>query len=109
MIITNPALNFLRIPDLVKNKYQSTTHSAALSKIEDAISSNQDLTRALQGSIQESASTEQARGITGGGGDSGSRTVASPDFAGETLPNFTARVDFDPKPAEDFFTGRTLF
>lgn len=97
----------LRIPDLVRNKYVAT-QSAAVTKIEDAIARNKNLKVALQGTLDESAST-----LPSSSGDvpadSGSRTLASPDYSGAIdVPNFSTRVHLEEKPMDEFTAGRTI-
>ncbi|CAK9111224.1 unnamed protein product [Durusdinium trenchii] len=96
-----------KIPDLVRNKYVAT-QSAAVTKIEDAIARNKNLKVALQGTLDESAST-----LPSSSGDvpadSGSRTLASPDYSGAIdVPNFSTRVHLEEKPMDEFTAGRTI-
>eukprot|EP00435_Cladocopium_sp_Y103_P014362 s4944_g3.t1 len=90
---------------MIKAKY-GASQSAALSKIEAALANDRDLCKALKGSVEESGGGEPS---PSGPAESGSRTLASPDFAGAVdVPNFTTRVVLEPKPIDDFHNGRTL-
>ena len=107
-IFTIPLISSpLRIPEMIKTKY-GATQSTALSKLEDQIANNRELAKALKGSVEETCSG----GPSPSGsvpGESGSRTLASPDFSGAVdVPNFTTRVVLESKPIDDFYNGRTL-
>ena len=62
----------------------------------------------MQGAIEESSGSAQTVG-QGDSHDTGSRTVAAPDFTGEAVPIFTKKVILRQKPIEEFFAGRTFF
>ncbi|CAL1161037.1 unnamed protein product [Cladocopium goreaui] len=95
------------IPEMIKTKY-GASQSTALSKLEDQIANNRELAKALKGSLEESGGGDPSPSGSVPG-ESGSRTLASPDFTGAVdVPNFTTRVVLESKPIDDFYNGRTI-
>ena len=107
-IFTIPLISSpLRIPEMIKTKY-GASQSTALSKLEDQIANNRELAKALKGSLEESGGGDPSPSGSVPG-ESGSRTLASPDFTGAVdVPNFTTRVVLESKPIDDFYNGRTF-
>ena len=92
---------------MIKTKY-GASQSTALSKLEDQNANNRELAKALKGSLEESGGGDPSPSGSVPG-ESGSRTLASPDFTGAVdVPNFTTRVVLESKPIDDFYNGRTL-
>lgn len=91
----------------MKNKYIST-HLASLSAIEDQISKETGIAKAVAGSVGESGDGNDQVATSGNGAASKNRTLASPDYDGCTVPNFDKRVELVSKPMEEFTAGRTL-
>ena len=97
-----------RIPDLVKNKY-ATSHSAALKTLEEEIAAKKDITVALKGSnedAQSTAATTSASALVDT--PSTTRTVATPDFEGETVPVYNTRIELESKTLDEFNESRTF-
>ena len=91
----------LRIPDLVKNKYIGS-HPKQIASLEQALESEKSITRALAGSVESVASGGETTG-TG----TISRTLASPDFEGCTVPDFYKQANWAAKTFDDFAAGKT--
>ena len=91
----------------MKNKYQAS-HPSQLKALEETISSYKDVTLALQGSGSEAESSTAA---TSGGADGASgitRTLARPDFEGESVPSYDTKVELEAKPMDEFNETRTF-
>lgn len=100
----------LRIPDLVKNKYMAS-HSSQLQALEDKVSGDTIIANALKGcaSSTQSSAPAQNQPATGNPSAAGtSRTLATPDFEGEVVPRFDARVELESKTLEEFTDSRTF-
>ncbi|CAL1137009.1 unnamed protein product [Cladocopium goreaui] len=96
------------IPDLVKNKY-ANSHGASLKTMSDMITADKDVATALKGSAGESSVQPSASGAaTESPAVQGVRTLASPDYDGQPVPNFHRRVDFEEKPLDEFNASQTL-
>lgn len=93
---------FLRIPDMVKNKYMSS-HGKVIAILEEKLKANKNISRALAGVAQDTTEATTTAPPTG----STSRTLATPDFEGCVVPNFETKVQLDPKPLDEFIAGRT--
>lgn len=89
----------------MKNKYQSSSHVAAIRNLEDEIRNDKTLVQALAGNAGESNNDSlQLVGAT-----SPSRTIATPEW-GTTTPNNTSeRVELTTsKGMDDFLATTTL-
>ena len=94
----------LRIADMVRNKY-AATHSGALKKVEDALTAETSIITALKTTAGEC--TTAGPDNTGRGQDAEkSRTLAHPDWNGETPPNFD-RAETLPETPLDKFEAET--
>ena len=89
----------------MKNKYQ-VSHPAQLKTLEEKLAQQKDIATALKGSEGPGSSTTGSSSNAGSGGPS--RTLATPDFEGETVPTYDTRIDLEAKPLEDFNESRTL-
>ena len=99
-----------RIPDLVKNKYASS-HPTGLKKIQDMINSEKDLSSALETQAAESGVVVPAASTSSGPAvvtPTPSRTLASPDYDGSSLPSFDRTVEFTEKALADFNSSQVL-
>ena len=92
----------------MKSKY-AATHASLLKKIDDTIAGEKDVFTALASQASESAPAP----ATSGSAEPGaavvqSRTLATPEFDGQPVPNFERVVDFEQKPLEDFNNTQAL-
>ena len=97
-----------RIPDLVKNKYM-TSHGAVLKTLDEEIAANKDISAALKGSNEDAQSmnaTTSASALVDT--PTTTRTVASPDFEGETVPVYDTRIVLESKTLDEFNESRTF-
>lgn len=101
-----PIQSHPRIPDLVLNQYTGS-HLAELQKKFNDLLGNQRLTSALKGNSQGGTGT-----AVHGSSDSTPtvvpRTVASPDWDGETPPSFDTVMTFETVPMETFDSSYAL-
>ncbi len=88
---------YLRIPDVVTNKYQNT-HGSHLKKLTEILTDEADILSALRGMEGETTSVETATTPS----PAPVRTVATPDFAGEQVPTFGSNVELQPSTMDDF-------
>ena len=102
------SLSTLRIPDLVRNKYLSS-HASQLKDLDSKVGGSKVISQALKGAGEATSvpTTHVARGndTSSGGQD---RTVASPDFGDDAVPNMEKRVDLESKTLDEFNASRTL-
>lgn len=92
----------------MKNKY-ANSHGASLKTMSDMITADKDVATALKGSAGESSVQPSASGAaTESPAVQGVRTLASPDYDGQPVPNFHRRVDFEEKPLDEFNASQTL-
>ena len=96
-----------RIPDLVKNKYQ-TSHAGQLKDLEEKIGQSKTIAQALRGHQPETPAAVGATESQNSSGHAQDRTVASPDFEGAAVPDLQKRVELEAKPLEEFNNSRTL-
>ena len=96
-----------RIPDLVKNKYQHS-HCESLRKLDDMILQEKDVVNALSSQAGESAPPVTSGASDPAAGTTQSRTLASPDYDGQPVPNFDRRVEFEERPLADFNSSQTF-
>ena len=85
----------------MKNKY-TASHAHALKVLNDNISSQKDILEALKGVAGESSESVPSPSPCQ------SRTLASPDFQGQPVPNFERRVDFEEMTMDDFKASQTF-
>ena len=94
-----------RIPDLVKNKYQSSNHVASIRDFEDEIRNDKKLIQSLAGNAGEANNDSTTLVAT----VNPNRTIATPEW-GTTTPNNTSeRVELTTsKGMDDFLATTTL-
>ena len=86
----------------MKNKYISA-QSQSIEKLEQALQ-DRDVEKALQGTIQEPSDDATQRPTP----NTTSRTLQTPDFEGDTVPNFTKRVELRAMTMPEFETAKTF-
>ena len=93
----------------MKNKYQAS-HSAQLKTLEETIAGQKEITSALKGSEGEPRSSTSGVpfNAANAGSNGPSRTLATPDFDGETVPTYDTRIDLEAKSLDEFNESRTL-
>lgn len=87
----------IRIPDLVAQKYQAT-HQDALTKLTDLIDQDAQVSKAIK-AFQTSASGQNTV--------ESHRTLATPDWAGETVWNWMKRLNLTSISIPDYESGNT--
>ena len=100
--------HLLRIPDLVKNKYLSS-HASQLKDLDAKVEGAKAISQALKGS-GEAAAVPPTQATQGNDTVSGcqDRTVASPDFGGDAVPDVEKRVNFETKTLDEFHAAKKL-
>ncbi len=92
------------------NKFKDS-HPNALKVLEESISSHTDIHDALKGvagertTPAETSTTTEASSTT----PTRSRTVAQPDFDGDTVPVFGSNLTFHTLTTDDFTASKTFF
>lgn len=91
------------------NKFKDS-HPNGLKVLEESISTHTDVHDALKG-VEGERTTPPATSTTAevGSTPNRSRTVAQPDFDGDTVPVFGSNLTFHTLTTDDFSASKTFF